>query len=122
MKLRLKLGTSDYRKEFIKKIVQGSEEFNLEDIKLALALRFQRASREGIDGAEEGYQIMNRMAKKEYEGEKGELKLRRDLDELLLSLPADMVSTAGPVPVKGEVLEYVAAKVLSGMNFVTRGL
>mmetsp|Transcript_27272 Transcript_27272/g.26084 ORF Transcript_27272/g.26084 Transcript_27272/m.26084 type:complete len:186 (+) Transcript_27272:133-690(+) len=122
MKLRLKLGNSDSRAGFIKKIVQGSEEFNLEDIKLALALRFQRASYEGIEGSKEGSQIMNRMAKREYEGGKGEIKLRRDLDELLLSLPADMVSGAGPVPVNGEVLEYVAAKVLMGMNFVTRGI
>lgn len=76
----------------------------------------------GIVGAQEGYQIMNRMANKEYEGEKGLIKLRRDLDELLLSLPEDLVSLAGPVPEGGETLEYICAKVLAGMNYITRGL
>jgi hypothetical protein len=50
------------------------------------------------------------------------IKLRRDLDELLLSLPEDLVILAGPVPEGGETLEYVGAKVLAGMNFITRGL
>ena len=121
MKLRIKLGTSDKRTEFIKSIVDNSDDFSLEDVKLALALRFQRASREGISGSEEGYKIMEKMARRKYESVEGADILLRDLQDLCCLLPVDLVAEAGS-PNGGGLLQYEAAKVLCGMKFCTLGL
>lgn len=122
MKLRFQLGDTEKRKSFIKNVVNTSD-IDFEDIKLALALRFQRASREGKGGSDEGYIIMTKMANRKYEGGKsGESRLLFDLEELLLVLPSDLVSEAGSVVGGGGHLNYTAAKVLCGMNFKTAGL
>ena len=121
MKLRIKLGTSDKRTEFIKSIVDNSDDFSLEDVKLALALRFQRASREGISGGQEGYKIMEKMARRKYETVEGAENLLRDLKDLCVLLPVDLMAEAGS-PGGGGLLQYEAAKVLCGMKFCTLGL
>lgn len=121
MKLRLRLGTSDKRADFIASIVGNSKDFDLEDVKLALALRFQRASRERIAGSEEGYEIMDKMAMRKYENADGEAYLLRDLEELVSILPVDLMSEAG-MTIGPRPLFYTAAKVLCGMKFCTAGL
>lgn len=121
MKLRIKLGTSDKRTEFIQSIVNNTTEFNLEDVKLALALRFQRASREEISGSNEGYKVMMNMARRKYETVEGEEVLLKDLQEICCILPLDLVAEAG-LPGGGGLLQYEAAKVLCGMKFCSRGL
>ena len=90
-------------------------------MKLALALRFQRASREGISGGQEGYKIMEKMARRKYETVEGAENLLRDLKDLCVLLPVDLMAEAGS-PGGGGLLQYEAAKVLCGMKFCTLGL
>ena len=120
MKLRTKLGDFDKRQEFISDIVSNSGAFDLEDVKLALALRFQRTS--STIGSEEGYRIMSQMARLKYESREGEEILRRDLSELVRILNPKFVAEAGPVPLGGANLMYVAAQALCGMRFSTVGI
>lgn len=120
MKLRLTLGTSDKRRDFITNIL--GETVDIEDIKLAMALRFQRASREGIAGGDDGYKIMDKMARRKYENKDGETALMNDLRDLVEVLPVDLVLEAGPLPAGGVTVKYVAAQVLCGMKFCTVGI
>ena len=121
MNLRSALGTSDKRVTFIQSIVNSSDQYNLDDVKLALALRFQRASRERIDGSNEGYIIMERMARLKYEGPNGEMVLLKDLTDLAGILPVDLMNQAG-VEGAGGPVQHVAAMVLCGMKFCAVGL
>eukprot|EP00596_Hydrurales_sp_CCMP1899_P009351 CAMPEP_0119041864 /NCGR_PEP_ID=MMETSP1177-20130426/14015_1 /TAXON_ID=2985 /ORGANISM="Ochromonas sp, Strain CCMP1899" /LENGTH=156 /DNA_ID=CAMNT_0007008237 /DNA_START=167 /DNA_END=637 /DNA_ORIENTATION=- len=131
MLLRNRLDSADKRDQFIVGIINGSKEFNLEDIKLALALRFQCAARESIAGGREGYEIMEKMAKRKYENGNGDTKgedlLQTDLEALLTILPADknwnfFVMVAGLEPGgNGEVLHQRAAQVLTSMKFSKNG-
>lgn len=120
MKIRQRLSTTEKREYFISCIVSGTDTFSSEDIKLTLALRFQRASREGIAGSKEGYNIMNKMAACKYETAVGEIELIDDLESLVKLLPEDLTDL-GP-SVADRRLSYVAAKVLSGMSFCKIGL
>ena len=120
MKLRQRLATTEKREFFIACLVSGADTFDSEDIKLALALRFQRASREGIAGSAEAYKIMNKMAACKYETAAGKIGLIDDLESLITLLPKDMLDV-GPSTADRQ-LSYTAAKVLSGMNFCKVGL
>lgn len=121
MKLRRRLATIDQRTDFIASIVGESDDFNLEDVKLALALRFQRAARERIVGSEQGYKIMDKMATLKYENAEGEAYLQRDLENLSSILPTELTQEAG-LSTSSRPLFHSAAKVLCGMKFCAIGL
>ena len=89
---------------------------------MVLALRFQRAAREGKDGNGRGWNIMCNMAECKYEGE-GISLLIEDLQACVEHLPSDLMATAalkseGPSP----SLPAVAAQCLAGTDFIRIGL
>ena len=117
MAIRQSLGTANRRKEFLKSLVENSEKVSVDDVKLALALRFQRASHEGIVGCMEGNRIMNCMAALKYEKADGEAILLRDLNALI-----EIISESSTSNVSCTLLRPAAAKVLGGMNFCEVGI
>jgi hypothetical protein len=130
MKLRNRLDSADKRDQFIVGIINGKADFNLEDVKLALALRFQNAARESIAGGREGYEIMEKMANRKYENGNGDTKgedlLLTDLEALISILPEDknwnfFIMVAGLEPGSCTPIQKKAAQVLCGMKFSQRG-
>lgn len=117
MAIRQTLGTNDRRKEFVRNLGANSEAIGIDDIKLALALRFQRASHEGIIGSKEGNRIMNNMAALKYENADGEAALLRDLNALI-----GIISESSTSNISCTLLRPAAAKVLDGMRFCDVGI
>lgn len=117
MAIRQTLGTKDRRREFVSNLDANCEAIGIDDIKLALALRFQRASHEGIIGSKEGNRIMRNMAALKYENAVGEAALLLDLNALI-----DIISESSTSNVSGTLLRPAAAKVLDGMRFCDVGI
>ena len=117
MALRQSLGTSDRREEFMRSLAENSGTISVDDLKLALALRFQRASHEGIVGSKEGNRIMRNMAALKYENVDGEASLLRDLNTLI-----EIISESSTSNVSFALLRPAAAKVLGGMHFCDVGI
>ena len=117
MAIRRSLGTNDRRKEFMRNLLDNSETISVDDMKLALALRFQRASYEGIAGGKEGNRIMTNMAALKYENADGEAKLLLDLNALI-----EIISESSTSNVSCSLLRPAAAQVLDGMRFGDVGI
>lgn len=120
MKLREKLRTEEDRRLYIQNLVTGKHEEELEEAKLAIALRFQSSRRENLTGSETAYAIMEKMAQCMYE--ENEILLLMDLDALVEELPSAKCGVAGGEPGKGGELLFMCAKALCGLNFIESGL
>ena len=123
-KLRRKLDTIEKREDFCKSVLENKED--VEDIKLCLALRFQRASREGKDGCGKGWEIMQNMADCQYETEEGIENLRYELETLAAKLPNELTSIAKELTdvkaVDDSSVEAAAIIALCGTDFINIGL
>ena len=119
MSTRAGLGTKQKRTAWIENCSKG--EIDVEEMKMVLALRFQRASREGKDGCGAGWNIMCDMADCKYEGGEDNLvKLKDDLCVLIDKLPGELTSL---VRVDGDVsLGSVVGSALCGTDFLDSGL
>ena len=118
---RQKFGTEADRSAYIKRLCETSlSEVEVEELKMVLALRFQRAAREGKDGDGKGWEIMSEMAKCKYENE-GISSLTGDLLECTKKLPMDLVALASNEEVSSS-LPTAAARCLAGTDFIRIGL
>jgi len=73
------------RRDWLVDMVAGSSEVDWEDVKLVLALKWQKAAREGRDGGVQGYgYVMEQMRLAKYEGsEAADLQLVTDMERRL---------------------------------------
>mmetsp|Transcript_16632 Transcript_16632/g.24444 ORF Transcript_16632/g.24444 Transcript_16632/m.24444 type:complete len:179 (-) Transcript_16632:112-648(-) len=115
MNLRSKLSSRDSRVIWLEKLL--NHDIDMEEVKLALGLRIQHASRQRIDGNGAGWNFMEMMKDCKYEGR--EDLLIEDLKALVSSLDAENVlgDKGGSSNAKVE-----AAKALCGMRFIDDGL
>ena len=121
---RQKFGTEASRSAYIQRLGKASSisDVDLEELKMVLALRFQRAAREGKDGSGRGWDIMCNMAECKYENE-GISLLGGDLQACIENLPKGLVEI---VVLEGDgsplSLPAMAAQCLAGTDFIRIGL
>lgn len=124
MTTRQKFGTETSRNAYIQNLGKASSisEVDIEELKMVLALRFQRAAREGKDGNGRGWDIMCNMAECKYEKEGIDL-LKGDLQTCIENLPKDLVGIA-ILDNEGSStsMPAMAAQCLAGTDFIRIGL
>eukprot|EP00287_Rhodomonas_sp_CCMP768_P002193 CAMPEP_0196735596 /NCGR_PEP_ID=MMETSP1091-20130531/13982_1 /TAXON_ID=302021 /ORGANISM="Rhodomonas sp., Strain CCMP768" /LENGTH=155 /DNA_ID=CAMNT_0042079249 /DNA_START=171 /DNA_END=638 /DNA_ORIENTATION=- len=82
--LRAKLRTPDSRSAWLDTMVSGSGEVGWEEVKLALALKWQRANRVMNGDAMTAYnQVMEQLRKAKYEGEENDKLFVKDMEARL---------------------------------------
>lgn len=113
--LRTKLSTVGAREGWVEAAVAG--EVDLDEMKLALALRIQHARRAGTDGNGVGWRLMSAMAQCKYEGADGISALSEDALKLCEALGLEGDGQGRDMPVAGRI-----ARALVGMDFVEEGL
>lgn len=122
MKMRSKVSTTAERVGFCRAMVKG--EVSLEDQKMTLALRFQRASREGKDGCGKGWEIMCKMADCVFESKEGLAELEDDLQTLISKLPEELTNLNNIIEDfdGDDTFNSIVASALCGTDFIEGGL
>ena len=111
-RIRSSLASPEDRRKFLQTTAVG--ETPLEDVKMALALKCQRARNVGYDLPDGGWErLMEAMAECEFEGEDGERKLEAVIRERLKNQSA-LYPDATP--------REMMAVALNNLGFVERGL
>ena len=111
--LRNKLNDQDQRSDFLFKVFAGAAE--LEQVKLALALKCQRARNMNYDTERKWEALMDDMALAKFEGPEGKEKLCDAIRERLGNdAPAE--------PAGIDAFNILAATALKTLHFVERGL
>ena len=112
MRVRTLLSTPQARREFLQRAADGT--VDLEDVKMALALKCQRACNVGYDLPGRGWQtLMESMASCAFEGDDGEAKLEAAIRERL--------KNASKLYPEATAREMIAVA-LNNLGFVERGL
>lgn len=122
MVLRKKMKTQKEREEFCEKALLG--EVTYDELTLVLALRFQRAAREGKDGCGKGWEIMNKLADCVYEVKEGSVELQEDLYSLIDKLPIELSNLVDDMDAckKAKEFERTVVTALCATDFLEIGL
>mmetsp|Transcript_28986 Transcript_28986/g.69162 ORF Transcript_28986/g.69162 Transcript_28986/m.69162 type:complete len:226 (+) Transcript_28986:3-680(+) len=121
--LRRGLSSESSRSKWMETLL-SDEKLGWDDVKLCLALKWQRAAREGRDGGRGGFgDVMEMMRKCKYEGsDANDDRLVQDMSSRLAMLPGAESSVASGLPGREGQRRTVAARVLDRMDFVRIGL